>query len=207
MTLSAVEVHNLKHAIGVAGVLPVVLSRWSPRSFSNREVAPADLERLFEAVRWTASSNNEQPWRFLVGTRNSLTYKKIFSTLIEFNQGWAGAAPVLILGVVSTKFSHDGSPNSYALYDLGAAAATLALQAASLGLATHAMDGYDQDAARQILEIPASYVLGAVIALGYQGEPNALVQEQLLAMEIAPRSRKPLKEFVLSAWDEPANLG
>jgi hypothetical protein len=69
------------------------------------------------------------------------------------------------------------------------------------------MAGYDQDAARQILKIPESYVLGAIIALGYQGEPDALVQAQLLAMEIAPRSRKPLKEFVLSAWDEPANLG
>ena len=206
MTLSAVEVNNLKQAPAVDGVLPVILSRWSTRSFAGREVSPADLRRIFEAARWSASSFNEQPWRFLVGSRNSLTYKKIFSTLIGFNQNWAAAAPVLILGAASTKFSHNGAPNDYALYDLGAAASYLTLQAAALGLKTHSMAGFNHDAARKAFEIPESYALGAVIALGYQGEPSALAEKDLLAMEIAPRTRKPLTDFVFSSWGEPANL-
>jgi len=60
--------------------------------------APSSSIRVFEAARWAASSYNEQPWRFLVGDRNSLTYKKIFSALAPFNQAWAASAPVLILG-------------------------------------------------------------------------------------------------------------
>ena len=207
MTLSALEVNQLKQAPAVNGVLPAVLSRWSPRSFANRDVSPADLKKVFEAARWAASSYNEQPWRFLVGLRNSSTYKKIFSTLIGFNQGWAAAAPVLILGVSSSKFSLNGTDNRHALYDLGAASSYLTLQAAALGLTSHQMAGYDQAAARQAFGIPEDYLLGAVIALGYQGEPSALGQEQLIAQEIAPRTRKPLSEFVLSAWGEPANLG
>jgi nitroreductase len=207
MTLSAIEVNNLKQAGTIDGVLPVVVDRWSPRSFANREVSPADLRKVFEAARWAASSYNEQPWRFLVGTRNSLTYKKIFSTLISFNQSWAGTAPVLILGVASTKFSHNGTPNAYGLYDLGAAAATLCLQAASLGLRTHSMAGFDHFAAREAFDIPEDYILGAVIALGYQGEPAALGVEQMIEQEIAPRTRKRLNEFVLSAWGSPADLG
>jgi nitroreductase len=207
MTLSAVEVNQLKQAPAVEGVLPAVLARWSPRSFANRDVSPADLNKVFEAARWAASSYNEQPWRFLVGLRNSSTYKKIFSTLIGFNQGWAAAAPVLILGVASSKFSLNGTDNRHALYDLGAASSYLTLQAAALGLTSHQMAGYDQAAARQAFGIPEDYQLGAVIALGYQGEPSALGQEQLIAQEIAPRTRKPLNEFVLSAWGEPANLG
>jgi nitroreductase len=206
MTLSAVEVNQLKQAPAVDGVLPAVLSRWSARSFANRDVSPADLKKVFEAARWAASAYNEQPWRFLVGLRNSSTHKKIFSTLIGFNQGWAGVAPILILGVASSKFSHNGSPNAYALYDLGAAAAALCLQAASLGLTTHSMAGFDQAAARQAFAIPEDYLLGAVIALGYQGEPSALGHEQLITLETTPRERKPLSEFVLSAWGEPANL-
>jgi nitroreductase len=206
MALSAVEVNQLKQAPAVEGVLPAVLARWSARSFADREVSAADLRRVFEAARWAASSFNEQPWRFLVGTRNSSTHKKIFSTLIGFNQGWAAAAPVLILGVASSKFSHNGTDNRHALYDLGAAASYLTLQAAALGLTSHQMAGYDQAAARQVLEIPESYVLGAVIALGYQGEPSALGNEQLIAMETAARERKPLSEFVLSAWGTPAEL-
>ena len=206
MTLSAAEVHKLKLAPPVEGVLPVVLNRWSPRSFSNREVSSADLRRVFEAARWTASAYNEQPWRYLVGIRNSLTYKKIFSTLIGFNQSWAGSAQVLILCVTSTKFSHNGTSNTYAVHDLGAASSYLTLQASALGLSTHQMAGFDQDAARKAFGIPDSYAFGSVIALGYQGEPSALGHEQLLAAEIEQRSRKALSEFVLSAWDTPAEL-
>jgi len=207
MSLSASEVNQLKQAPAVDGVLPAVLSRWSPRSFADRDVSPADLRKVFEAARWAASSNNEQPWRFLVGTRNSSTHQKIFSTFVGFNKSWAGAAPVLILGVASSKFSLNGSPNDYALYDLGAASAILCVQAASLGLKTHSMAGFDHDAARQSFAIPEDYLLGAVIALGYQGEPSALGHEKLIAQEIAPHTRKLLNEFVFKAWGEPADLG
>ncbi|MGA3371055.1 MAG: nitroreductase family protein [Terracidiphilus sp.] len=206
MTLSAIEVNHLKKAAAVDGVLPAIVARWSARSFADREVSLADLRRIFEAARWAASSRNEQPWRFLVGLRNSSTYKKIFSTLAESNQKWAGAAPVLILGVANTRFAHNGATNTYALYDLGAAAAMLCLQAAELGLSTHSMAGYDQAAARQVFEIPEDYVLGAVIALGYQGEPANLADPHHLEQETTPRARKALSEFVLSAWGEPAIL-
>jgi nitroreductase len=207
MTLSAIEVDHLKQATTIEGVLSVIVGRWSARSFADREVSPADLAKVFEAARWSASSYNEQPWRFLVGRRGSSTYEKIFSTLGGFNRDWAGAAPVLILGAASTTFSHNGSSNAYALYDLGAAAAALTLQASALGLRTHSMAGFDHAAARQLFQIPDGYHLGAVIALGYQGEPSALVQENLIAQEIVPRTRKPLSEFVLSEWGVPAELG
>jgi len=207
MTLSAIEVNNLKHAPAIEGVLPVIHNRWSPRSFADRDVSSADLKKVFEAARWTASSYNEQPWRFFIGTRNSVTYKKILSTLIEFNQAWASHAPVLILGVARPTFTQNDSPNRVALYDLGAAASYLTLQAFALGLATHQMAGFDVEAARAALGIPADYVFGAVIALGYQGEPAALPEGPMLAQETAPRQRKPLSDFVLSGWGEPADLG
>jgi nitroreductase len=78
---------------------------------------------------------------------------------------------VLILGVAKTKFSHNDSPNRVALYDLGAAASYLTLQAAALGLSTHQMAGFDAGCRPQGLCSPDDYVFGAVIALGYQGEP------------------------------------
>ena len=206
MTLSASEVRSLKQAPPVEGVLPAVLGRWSPRSFSSREVDAADLARVFEAARWAASSNNEQPWRFLVGMRGMETHRKLAECLMGFNQSWAPHAPVLILGVARTTFARNGSPNGYALYDLGAASSYLTLQAAALGLSTHQMGGFDRDAARKALEIPEEYALGAVIALGYQGEPADLADEQLIARELAPRARKPLNELVFTAWGEPALL-
>lgn len=207
MTLSAVEVHNLKAAPRVDGVLPILHQRWSARSFENRDVSAAELKKVFEAARWAPSSNNEQPWRFVVGTRNSATHATIFENLVGFNKTWAGSAPVLILGVAGSKFTHNGAANGYALYDLGAAASYLTLQAAALGLTTHQMAGYDHEALHKALEIPEDYALGSVIALGYQADPDRLGNDQLIQRETAPRERKPLSDFVFSSWGEPAKLG
>ncbi len=206
MTLSAIEVNQLKRAPAVEGVLPIVHQRWSPRSFAEREVSPTDLAKVFEAARWAPSSNNEQPWRYIVGVRGSGTHAKIVATLAGFNQLWAPKVPVLILGAANTRFNRNGRPNDYALYDLGAATVLITLQAVALGLSTHQMGGFDHDAIRQALEIPDDHALGSVMALGYLDEPGALADEHLIASEVAVRSRKPLGEIVFSAWGEPAKL-
>jgi len=204
--LTASEVSKLKKAPAVEGVLPLFHQRWSPRSFADREVSPALLQKVFEAARWAASSYNEQPWRFFLGRRGDETYAKIFESLGEFNQKWAQTAPVLILGVAKTRFSHSGAENRVALFDLGAASSYLTLQAAALGLATHQMAGFDPEKARKLFGIPAEYATGSVIALGYQGEPAALEDERLIQQETAARTRKPLGEIVLGEWGEAARL-
>lgn len=207
MTLTAVEVSKMKYALpSVEGVAPVILERWSPRAFADRDVTPSDLKAIFEAGRWAPSSYNEQPWRFFVGHRNSETYNKILDALVPFNQDWAKHAPVLILGVARTRFSHNNSPNNYAAHDLGAAMGLMALQATTLGLAAHQMAGFDWAKAREAIEIPDTYTMGSVMALGYQGE-LADLPEKFQAQEQSPRSRKPLNELVFSAWDQPADLG
>jgi len=207
VAFTASEVNKMKHAQPTAeGVLPVILERWSPRAFADRDVSPADLKVIFEAARWAPSSYNEQPWRFLLGHRNSETYNKIFDALVPFNHAWAKSAPVLILGVAKTRFSHNDSPNNYGIYDLGAAAGFITLQAASMGLTTHQMAGFDWTKAREAFDIPEMYAIGSVMALGYRGELSDL-DEHYQAQEQSPRSRKALSEIVLTAWEHPADLG
>jgi nitroreductase len=205
MSLSASEVHRLKKAPVVDGVLPVFLERWSARSFAYREVSDSDLKRVFEAARWSASANNAQPWRFLLGRKGTETHTKLVSILAGFNKAWAPKAPVLILGTAKA-IHENGSPNAYALYDLGAATVSFTLQAAALGFTTHQMAGYDHDAARKALAIPEDYALGTIVALGYQDEPAALDQDELIRRETTPRERKPLKDIVFSSWGDSANL-
>jgi nitroreductase len=211
MALSADQVHSLKQAPGMEGVIPVVLNRWSSRSFADRAVSREDLGRVFEAARWSASCQNEQPWRFLLGIRDTAPfdsiYTKLFEALLGFNQEWAGAAPVLVLGVVDARFSHNGNDNPYALYDLGGAMAHFTLQAAALGMTSRQLAGFNHDLVRESLQIPSGYTLGVITALGYQGHPSALENEKLFAREIAPRERKPLSELVFSSWGTSADLG
>jgi nitroreductase len=205
-TLSAHEANELKKAPAVEGVLPVFHERWSPRSYIDREVSPALLRKVFEAARWAPSSSNEQPWRYVVGTRGSETWEKIFQTLVEVNQKWARRVPVLMLGTTHTKFSKSGSENRFAMHDLGAASTCMALQAAAVGLAVHQMGGFSQEAARKALGVPEEYAIGSVIALGYQGEPAALDDERMMAQESSARTRRPLSEMVFSAWGEAAKM-
>jgi len=207
MTLTAIEVNKMKYPQPTTeGVLPIILERWSPRAFADRDVSSSDLRTIFEAGRWAPSSYNEQPWRFFVGHRNSETYKKILDALVPINQAWAKGAPVLILGVAKTRFSHNDSPNNYAAHDLGAAMALMALQATALGLAAHQMAGFNWVKARESFLIPETYTIGSVMALGYQGELSELPQN-FHAQEQSPRSRKPLSEIVWAEWDQPADLG
>jgi nitroreductase len=203
--ISPEEIEKLKHAPSVEGIPELLLQRWSPRAFAEREIASGDLEKLFVAASWAASSFNEQPWRFFLGRRGDETYKKIFDSLVEGNQSWARKAPVLVLSVGKKTFSQNGSPNGYALHDTGAATAYLVLQATALGLHGHSMGGFDKELARASFGIPSDYEIGAVTAVGYLGDPSTL-PEQLAKMETSPRSRKPVSEFVFSEWDKPANF-
>jgi nitroreductase len=205
MALSAAEANQLKQAPAVEGVIPAILHRWSPRAYADKPVSHADLKTIFEAVRWSASSGNEQPWRYIVGLQGTETYSKIFNSLFEGNQLWAGKAPVLMIGLANT-LGQKGNTNGAAVYDLGQSAAILVLQAAQLGLAAHQMGGYDRDKARQFFGVPAEYHLGAAIALGYQGDPSQLNERQQ-EQETTPRKRKDLNEFVFGEWGEALNLG
>jgi nitroreductase len=125
--------------------------------------------------------------------------------LVEFNQLWATTAPVLILSVGKKTFGHNGQPNSYGLHDTGAASATMSLEATALGLHTHGMGGVDKEKARAKFAIPEDFEVGAAWALGYLGDPDVL-PEAFQEMEKAVRTRKPLAEFVFSAWDKAATL-
>src|SRR5512145_99830 len=83
----------------------LLAARWSPYAFADRPVAMADLRSLFEAARWAASSYNEQPWSYIVGTRDDRQqFERVLSCLVEGNQAWAKNVPVLALGVVTHKF-------------------------------------------------------------------------------------------------------
>lgn len=185
----------------------LIQNRWSPRAFSDNPVSPETLRSLFEAARWAPSSSNEQPWAFIVGTKDDLeTHSKILSALVEFNQGWAKHAPVLAIAVSQMEFARSKTPNRNAFYDTGAAVAHLTAEATSRGLFVHQMAGFDPQKAIEVFHIPKGWEPIAVFAIGYPGDPNAL-PDKLRERELAPRSRKPISEFVMSSdWGHPAKF-
>ncbi|WP_165251355.1 nitroreductase family protein [Paludisphaera soli] len=181
--------------------------RWSPYAFDDRPVAEDDLRSLFEAARWTASSYNEQPWAYIVATKaDPEAFAKMLACLVEANQAWAGAAPVLTIGCVRKTFRKDGKPNAAAEHDLGAASFALTLEAVSRGLYVHQMIGILPDKVRETFGVPDDVAPLTALAIGHLGDPSTL-PENLRTRDVTPKPRRPLAEFVFGdAWGHASPL-
>lgn len=186
-------------------ILPVLTQRRSPRAYLDTPVSPETLNRIFAAATSAASCIGEQPWRYLAANRAGQpeAFGQILATLRPFNQVWAKTAPVLVIGLTKRTFAKDGNPNDYARHDLGQATATLAIQAAELGLQVHQMGGFDPEAVRTAFQVPADFDIVTTFTLGYPG-PAELLEEPLRSRELAPRSRMPVEEILFwGAWPTP----
>jgi nitroreductase len=180
--------------------------RWSPRAFADRPVAPDILKSLWEAARWAPSSANEQPWSFLVATKDDAQeFGRMLGCLVEGNQVWAKQAPVLMVSVAA-KLDRDKDPNAHAWYDVGQAVADLSVQATAQGLFVHQMAGILPDKIRELYQIPDTHEPVTGLALGYPGTPEQL-SDKLRQRELAPRTRKPIGEFVFTGrWGQASQL-
>jgi nitroreductase len=196
-----------KPAVTDVALHELIRNRWSPRAFAAKEVPREVLRSLFEAARWAPSSNNEQPWAYLVATKNDPeNFAKMVGVLVEFNANWASHAPVLALSVAHLKTQREGKPNRVALHDVGSATAQLTFEANARGLQVHQMAGFDAEKARQTFAIPADWEPVAAMAVGYPGNPGSL-PEKLRERELAARTRKPLGEFVMTGgWGHTASF-
>ena len=178
--------------------------RWSPRAFSDKMVETDKLRSLFEAARWAPSSNNEQPWQFVMATKNNPSeYDRLFQCLKEGNKKWAHLAPVLMLSVARLNFEDEGTPNRHAFHDTGMAVFSLVVQATALGLMVHQMAGFDVEKARTDLKIPDGHEPVAMIAIGYPGDRTSY--RNPIGLENFDRASGNRCRIVFSAeWGTPA---
>ncbi len=173
---------------------PLILNRWSPRAFSDEPISDTELMALFDAARWAQNSFNNQPWRFAYARNGSDNWNKFLDLLVPANKSWAQKAQMLILVISKKTFDYDGSPSRTHTFDTGAACQNLSLQAESMDIMTHGMEGFDYDKAREVFKIPDDYEVEAMFAVGRLGNKEEL-PEKLRERENPP-DRKPLKDVV-----------
>lgn len=174
----------------------LLVKRWSPRAFDDKKIDKEAVQRMFEAARWAPSASNEQPWNFIVGEQGDETFKKIFDTLVEFNQLWVKTAPLAGIAV-GKKNTSKNKPNDWSWYDVGQAMAHLSFQATHQGLFIHQMGGFDRDKARELFDIPEGFEAISAFAIGNMGDYK-LLHPNLQKLEIQERERKNIEEFIFS---------
>ena len=185
----------------------LIQNRWSPRAFSDKPVSQEVLRSLFEAARWAPSSSNEQPWAYIVATKDDTeNFEKSLGALVEFNANWAKKAAVLVIAVAQLAFAKNNAPNRNAQYDVGAASLQLSIEATARGLVVHQMAGFDPETASEAYNIPQGWEPIAAMAIGYPGDASSL-PEPLQSREEDPCSRKRIREFVMSGqWGHTAEF-
>ena len=162
-------------------------ARWSPRAFDGQPLSEARMRSLFEAARWAPSAYNFQPWRFCYALAGTPHFEDFVALLVPANQAWARHAGALVAVLSqSTRTAADGAEQPFPshAFDTGAAWMSLAMQAYGMGLATHAMGGFDAERARRYLRLPANVAIHAFVAIGQRGDASAL-PEALQAREQA----------------------
>ena len=179
-------------------IAPLFLNRWSSRAFTGEPISEEALHTVFEAARWAPSAYNSQPWRFVYARRDTPAWPKLLEVLSPYNQSWANGAAALIVVVSKATFVPPGKTEETvsrsASFDTGAAWASLAFQALLDGWATHAMGGFDEEAARAATNVPPDHRIEAVVAIGKRGDKSVL-PERFHAGE-TPNVRRPIAEAV-----------
>jgi nitroreductase len=177
-------------------ILEIIQERWSPYAFSSAPVEGFKLKAMFEAASYAPSCNNEQPWIFMLSTRDDI---EVFNAYVGFlsdgNKVWAGNAYALVISMARTKFSHNDKPNRYAFHDTGMAVSNLLLQALAMDIYVHQMGGYSKEKVREYFKLDDDIEPVAMMAVGYLGDGSSLPPE-LLKRDDSRRPRKSISEFV-----------
>jgi nitroreductase len=140
-------------------------TRRNVRSYTDRPIPPADLDRILEAGRRSPSASNRQKWDFVVVTDRQ--------QLAELGTVWQGARHIPGSAATIVLVLPEPESERYRVidqYDLGQATMAMMLAATDLGIGTgHSAVG-DADAARRILGIPGGYQPAYMLALGYPAD-------------------------------------
>jgi nitroreductase len=154
------------------------------RIYQSEPVPDDVVNELLELARWTGSSKNSQPWRFIV-VRDKDTLRRISS--LRPNINWAAEAPVGIAIVL------EGANPMSESYDEGRVTERLLTGATVLGYGGGVAwfgEAEHQAAAKQVLGIPAEKMTRQIVMIG---RPRSRSDPRSYG---PARGRKPLSELV-----------
>ena len=140
-----------------------ITSRRNVRSFADRPIPEADLDRILEAGRRSPSSQNWQPWDFVLVTDRAL--------LTELAKVWRGAGHVAHSAATIVVVGPAGD-NAFrrAQLDLGQATMAMMIAAADLGIGSCHAGIEDMPRVRELLGIPDDRDWALLISLGYPAD-------------------------------------
>lgn len=169
-----------------------IKERRSIRKFKNDKIEHSVLESIISNSSFSPSWKNTQITRYIAIEDKSIIQKIADDFTPEFNANIVRQVSTLI-AVTFIKgrcgFERDGSfstkkEDRWQMFDVGVACQTLCLAAHEVGLGTVIMGIWDEDGITELLDLPETQELAALIAIGYPDEtpvaPRRKSVEELL---------------------------
>jgi nitroreductase len=175
-------------------MIDIIKNRYSPRAFTTDEITDEKLLNIIEAAGTAPSSNNAQPWKYLIVRRNSEKRQAVLQSMSEFNRNWAIEIPIIIVNMALKNYEHNQKEYPHAWYDLGQSVAYFTLQAMAENIYVHQLGGFDRMMLENELNIDKKYTIVSLMVLGHKASPDKL-PEDLRKKELSPRQRKELKDI------------
>jgi nitroreductase len=149
----------------------LIVSRRTIRQFGQQSLASDSLEKMVNAARLAPSAANRQPLEFILVSEPEVR-SRLFPLL-----KWAGyitprgnpqpgqEPTAYIVVLVSTSIREKGYE-----WDTGAAVENIILTAWEEGIGSCWLASIDRQAIGELLQVPSTFKIDAVIALGYPAE-------------------------------------
>lgn len=157
-----------------------------------RDVEQEKINKVLEAARLAPSARNTQPWRFIVVKDKQIIETMANKAFTEVNRV-VKEAPVIIVACANPSDDVIINGKEYYMFDLGLSMQNLMLTATDMGLATHIMAGFDEDAMRNILKVPDEVRIPVAMPLSY---PAGDSYKEAAQERLSQRTRKDLNEIV-----------
>jgi nitroreductase len=139
------------------------------RDFSERQLEPADLDRILNAGRRAASSKNRQDWAFIV-LRDREQLRQLAQ--VGRNADHLSRAPTAI-ALVRPDTTNEHQLRTF-LWDLGRAAQNMVLAAWELGIGSVPATVYDLALASRLLGLPDDQRCDFLLSFGYPADTSVL---------------------------------
>lgn len=155
----------------------VIKKRRSVRAYTSEEVPEEKLQRILEAARMAPSASNRQQYKFVV-VREPEKRKQLAEAAA--GQNFVGEAPVVLVAVsLNPERIMSCQVPAYAV-DLAIAVDHITLAAVEEGLGTCWIGAFSQQEVKEILNIPTSYKVVALLPLGFPADsPGSKVRKSL----------------------------
>ncbi|MCR4394078.1 MAG: nitroreductase family protein [Dehalococcoidales bacterium] len=145
----------------------VITRRQSVRSYLDKPVPEDKIKKILEAARLAPSAHNRQPWKFIV-VKDPEKRRQMMQAC--YNQPMIAQAPVLIVGVaLNTDWEMPNGIKSYPV-DLAIAMEHITLAATNEGLGSCWVGAFRQEQVKQIMNVPESCTVVAVMPIGYSNQ-------------------------------------